>query len=245
MNRFTMYVWVVFWFLSLQYLLHISFIYSAPVNFYEPSKKSFKRFLDTDEKLFKVKQQLLPNNIKPDPTDAHVDVEEANTEPNEYLEDRTLERKEINWNDEIIFLGCLSFLFAITGGATLWFAIYRVKQEEISNFGNLAENLMFLSLLKELDTSELKERLPKATRKEREFKTVLHSVLKTERKKKRRKRRRSDPTLVLIKEETLNQKKRGSRVNTQDMKIPDLNDGEKIQDDKGKNQVQLSSHLLD
>ncbi|XP_072470082.1 uncharacterized protein [Notamacropus eugenii] len=334
MNRFPMYIWVVFLFLSLESLLHISFVYSAPVNSYDPSKKIITRILDMDEKLFEMKHQFVSNNINPghvhgktdmekehmdkslqnpllrkgfnqhgvpifrkaflvkeyrdnsqghillkkgadwkDSTKTDVDVEEANAEPNKYVKDRSLQKKGTNWNEvlhnrpllaEVLSLCCLSFLFAVSGGAAVWLIVYtQVKREENRELDDLAEKLKSLKSQKELDKWELQEPFPKATEKEKEFKALLHSVLKTERKKKRRKKRRSDSGLDLTRrEEMFTQKKRSESlgVNTQDMKMSNLNekirefqkvpekenkDKKKMQDAKGKNQVQLSSELSD
>ncbi|XP_068930117.1 uncharacterized protein [Petaurus breviceps papuanus] len=295
MNRFPLHIWVCFWFLSMESLLHISFVSSAPVNSYNSSKKIIKRILDMDEKVFEVKDQFVPNSTNPghingktdmgeqhmvpsfkktfsvtepgnnskgriwfkkgdvwkDTTDTDMDMDRTYSEPDEHLKDRSPEKKGINWEKEVLSFGCLSLLFALTGGAALWLTIYtHLNREETRELDNLAEKLVPLPPPRELDRSDLKKPHSKETEKERESKSILHSVLKTERKKKRHKKRRLVSRLNLTRREMFGKVKRSESlgVNTQDRKISSLSkqigelqkmlekenhDGEKMQDANG------------
>ncbi|XP_043830506.1 uncharacterized protein LOC122733848 isoform X2 [Dromiciops gliroides] len=308
MNRFPMYVRIFFLLLSMESLIHTSFVDS-----------------DKDEKTIELQNQFVPTTINPghvhgksdadkeqmdksiqnslpkkelhlqgapvykktflgkkygNNSEGHtllekgaywknvninIEKEETYTEPNEYAKDHSLKKKGINWDGEVMSLGCISFLFALTGGAALWLTIYtHMKREETRELDNLAEKLVPLQPLTEAAKWEPKESFPVTRGKERRSKTLLHSVLKTERKKKRcRKRRRPDSRLELTRRgEIFTQKKRNETlgIKTQDIKLRKLSEQivelqkkfekekrgkEEMQDAKRENQVQLSPNLPD
>ncbi|XP_051824676.1 uncharacterized protein LOC127542857 isoform X2 [Antechinus flavipes] len=288
MIRFPMKIGVIFLFFFMESLLYMS-IYSAPVNSCDPAKRIIIRSLDMDDKRHEAQHESVPNNIdaghEPEEIDKemeHMDKslqnslrkqfngnrdstnpdmynEETYTESNEFLMDRSPEKKGINWDEEVISLGCLSFLFALTGGAALWLTIYtHLKREETRELDDLAEKLMPLKTTKKPEKP--KEPVAKPREKEREFKSLLHAVLKNDRKQRRRRKcMRPNSRLNLTRRKLFANKKRSENleVHMQDVKIPKMNqpigdmfekenpDREEMQAGEMKKQVMESPDLAD
>ncbi|XP_012408768.1 uncharacterized protein LOC100922944 isoform X2 [Sarcophilus harrisii] len=261
MIRFPMKIGIIFLFFFMESLLYMS-IYSAPVNSCDPAKRIIIRSLDMDDKGHKVQHKSVPNSINADSTNLDMYNEEAYTESNEFLMDRSPEKKGINWDEEVISLGCLSFLFALTGGAALWLTIYtHLKREETRELDNLAEKLMPLKTSKK--TEKPKEPVAKPREKEREFKSLLHAVLKNDRKQRRRRKcMRPNSRLNLTRRKLFARKKRSQNleVHKQDSKIPKMNqpiggfqgtfekenpNRKKMQAGEMKERVMESPHLAD
>ncbi|XP_074134778.1 uncharacterized protein C19orf18 homolog [Sminthopsis crassicaudata] len=252
---FPMKIGVIFLFFFMESLLYMS-IYSAPVNSCDPAKRIIIRSLDKDDKGHEVPHESVPNNFDTDheleeideekehmdkslqtsllrkqlngnrdSTNSDMYTEEAYTDSNEFLMDRSPEKKGINWDEEVISLGCLSFLFALTGGAALWLTIYtHLKREETRELDDLAEKLVPLKTAK--NPEKPTEPVPKPKEKEREFKSLLHAVLKNDRKKRRRRKcMRPNSRLNLTRRKLFAHKKRSENleVNMQDIKIPKVN----------------------
>ncbi|XP_074060105.1 uncharacterized protein LOC141500633 [Macrotis lagotis] len=139
-------------------------------------------------------------------------------------------KKGITWSEEIILFGCLSLLLALIGGAALWLAIYTyMKREEFQEADNVAETPVSFKPPDDSDTFESGEPFPTFQEREKEFKALLHTVLKAERKKKKRKKRRgkSDSKLDFTRRgEMLAQRKKSDDLgfNTDSTNFPQLDE---------------------